>query len=65
MMRYNEEYTLTQELMDVIATYMDDGIREYIHLRLVPCTPEQFLIEYVKRDPDFEYVLKSEFSIEL
>ena len=65
MMRYNEEHTLTQELMDVIATYMDDDIREDIHLRLAPCTPEQFLIEYVKRDPDFEYVLKSEFSIEL
>lgn len=65
MTRYNEEYELTQELLDEIATYMNDEIREDLHLSLAPCEPIKFLEAYVEKDPDFEDLLKSEFSIEL
>ena len=43
MTRYGEEYTLTQEDLDVIATYMNDGVRENLHFDMAPCTPEAFL----------------------
>lgn len=56
---------LTQEKLDVIATYMNDEIREKLHSELAPCTPTKFLEKYVKYDPCFVDVLKIEFSIEL
>lgn len=65
MTRYGEECKLDQELMDNIATYMDDNKREQVHFELAPCEPEEFLKRYLELDPDFENVLKSEFSIEL
>lgn len=65
MRRYGEDYTLTQEDLDVIGTYMNDEIREYVHNDMLYDTPEDFLREYVVLDPDFEILLKSEFSIEL
>jgi hypothetical protein len=65
MTKNNEVFELTQEELDVIATYMDDDVREDIAFDLAPCTPEEFLKEYVNRDEDFEELLKSEFSIEM
>lgn len=65
MTRYGENYTLTQEELDNIATYMNDEIREDLHFDLAPCTPEEFLKAYVDAEPDFKELLKSEFSIEL
>lgn len=65
MTRYGEEYKLSEELLDAIATYMDDDKREKVHFKLAPCEPEEFLKRYLELDPDFEDVLKSEFSIEL
>lgn len=65
MTRYGEEYKLSEELLDTIATYMDDDKREKVHFELAPCEPEEFLKRYLELDPDFENVLKSEFSIEL
>ena len=56
---------LTQEKIDVIATYMDDEIREKVHSELAPCSPKDFLEKYVEYDPRFADVLKIEFSIEL
>lgn len=56
---------LTQDKMDIIATYMDDEKREQVHNELAPCSPEEFLKRYIELDPEFEDVLKSEFSIEL
>lgn len=56
---------VTQEKMDVIATYMDDEKREQVHDELAPCTPEEFLRRYIELEPEFESVLKEEFSIEL
>lgn len=65
MTRYGEEYKLSEELLDTIATYMDDDKREKVHFELAPCEPEEFLKRYLELDPDFEDVLKSEFSVEL
>ena len=65
MKRYGKDYELTQNLMDTIAVYMDDEIREKVHFELAPCEPEEFLKRYLELDPEFEGVLKTEFSIEL
>ena len=56
---------LSQEMLDVIATYMKDDIREDLHFRLAPCEPIVFLQEYCKRDAEFINVLKTEFGIEM
>lgn len=65
MKRYGENFELTQELMDTIASYMDDDKREQVHFELAPCDPEEFLKRYLELDPDFEDLLDSEFGIEL
>lgn len=65
MTRYGTEHTLTQDELDIIASYMDDEIREDIAFKLAPCTPEAFLRAYVEEDESFEELLKIEFSIEL
>lgn len=63
MQRHGEDFKINNNLMDVIATYMDDDIREGVHCDLAPCTAEEFLTEYIKRDPKFEELLRVEFSI--
>lgn len=65
MKRYGEEFTPTQELMDKIASYMDDDTRETVHFELADCEPEEFLKKYLELDPDFSEVLDSVFDIEL
>ena len=52
-------------LMENIATYMQDEVREDVHADLAPCSNEEFLVEYCKRDADFEELLRTEFSIDL
>lgn len=64
MKRFGEEFRLDQKMMDAIAVYMDDSKREQVHRELAPCTPEEFLTRYCELDPDFEDLLKSEFSFE-
>lgn len=56
---------IDQKTMDAIAVYMDDDKREQVHFELAPCDPEEFLKRYLELDPDFEDILKSEFSIDL
>ncbi len=56
---------ITQTLLDTIATYMDDEIREEVHSELTPCKPEEFLNRYVELDPEFKNLLESEFRITL
>ena len=65
MTKYGEEYRLNEEEMENIASYMNDEIREDLHFKMAPCEPEEFLKAYVARDPDFEELLRSEFSIEM
>ena len=56
----------TQADLDVIATYMDDDLREALHEDIAPCTPEYFLREYIWRykdeDPGFLTVMKEAFN---
>lgn len=33
---------VNQVMLDDIATYMVDEIREQVHAELAPCTPEEF-----------------------
>lgn len=56
---------VTNEEMNDIASYMNDELREAIHLELAPCTPEEFLTAYCNADPTFEDLLNEEFHIEL
>lgn len=65
MKRYGKEFRLGQELMDTIATYMDDEIREHVHDELAPCEPEEFLRRYLEFDPDFTELLRNEFDVEM
>lgn len=65
MTRYGEEFEMNQDLMDTIATYMDDEKREQVHSELASCSPEVFLKQYCEQNPGFEDIVKSEFGIEL
>jgi hypothetical protein len=61
---------LTQKKMDIIATYMDDDRREYLHSKLAPCRPEEFLAAYCKMEEietgedEFEELIYNEFGID-
>ena len=52
-------------IMVAIASLMDIDIREKVVFEISPCSNEEFLKRYCELDPEFENVLKSEFSIEL
>lgn len=56
---------ITDKLMNTIATYMDDDIRETVHHELAPCTHEEFLKRYLELDPKFAELLSMEFDIEM
>lgn len=56
---------VNQVMLDDIATYMDDEIREQVHCELAPCMPEEFLTRYLQLDPEFEELLSSEFNIDV
>lgn len=45
-----EFYRITDNEMEVLATYMDDGIREKVHFRLSPCSNEEFLSQVLVRN---------------
>lgn len=51
--------------MDAIVVLMDSDLREKVHFEIAPCSNEEFLKRYCELNPQFESVLKSEFSIEL
>lgn len=55
---------ITNNDMIAISSYMDDEIREAVHRKFAPCSPEVFLEEYLKRDPSFIELLENEFSFE-
>lgn len=56
---------LTNDLMDTIATYMDDEKRKQVYFELAPCSQEEFLKRYLELDPDFAKLLYNEFGIEI
>lgn len=53
---------LTDNVMEEIALYMDDEIREQVHYELAPCTNEEFIDRYCELDPMFEEFLLNEFN---
>ena len=53
---------ITQADMDIIASYMNNDIREQVHRELAPCEPEEFLARYLELDPGFEITLRQEFG---
>lgn len=55
---------ITDDDMMNFAEYMDDDIREDLHMKLAPCTPEEFLRAYFDRDPDFLDLLESQFAFD-
>lgn len=56
---------ITKEKMNLICSYMDDEIREDLHLKLAPCDNLKFLRTYCKYDPEFAGLLRNEFGVEL
>lgn len=56
---------ITNSTMEVIASYMEDEIREELNFKMAPCTNEEFLKAYVEIVPEFSELLENEFSIEL
>ena len=52
-------------IMDAIVVLMNNDLREKVHFEIAPCSNEEFLKRYCELEPQFESVLKSEFSIEL
>ena len=56
------ERKITKNDMDNIASYMDDEIREELHNEIAPCSHEEFISAYIKRDPSFEEFLEQEFN---
>lgn len=53
---------ISKEEMDALVNYMDDDIRESVHLELAPCTHEEFVLRYIELDPEFEKVIDQEFN---
>lgn len=43
---------ISNDEMEVIASYMNEEIREEIHFKFAPCSNELFLREYLKRDSE-------------
>ena len=56
---------VNQVMLDDIAAYMVDEIREQVHCELAPCTPHEFLTRYLQLDCEFIKLLFSEFNIEI
>jgi len=62
--------TISNELMNSIASYMDDDLREQIHFAVAPCSNEVFITEYYNTaSPELkealEDILFEDFSIDI
>lgn len=44
---------ITDAELGILSTYMNDEIRESVHFDMAPCTANEFLEEYLKRDENF------------
>ena len=55
---------ITNDDMADIAGYMDDDIREELHLAIAPCTNEEFLTAYLAHDPQFIELIEDTFKFE-
>lgn len=62
-LRFGNTFDFDNKLMENIATYMKDEIREQVHFELAPCSNGEFLERYLEMDPDFAFFLEDEFGI--
>ena len=56
---------ITKDDMDAIVMFMDDDLRERLHLELAPCSYEEFLEAYIKEDYEFLELLEWEFGFSM
>lgn len=61
---------VSNELMENIATYMDDELREQTHFAVAPCSNEIFITEYYNNAPAklkraLEDILSDEFNLDI
>ena len=54
-----------KELWGDIVSYMDDDIREDLHIHMAPCTNKEFVEAYIARDDNLLDILRNEFGIEM
>lgn len=55
---------ITNNIMEAIASYMNEEIRERVHTELAPCSNEAFIRRYCEYDIEFEdNILKREFGL--
>lgn len=57
-------YNIENDTMDLICSYMNDEIRERIHIETLENNLD-FLIAYCEEDDSLKDILENEFSIEL
>lgn len=62
-LRFGNAFDFSNGLMENIAAYMNDEIREQVHFELAPCSNGEFLERYLEMDPDFAFFLEDEFGI--
>lgn len=68
-----KKYNIDDLTMENIATYMDDEVREKVHLKEAPCTNEHFLVAYYEElqageqynTEGFYDLLLNEFNIDI
>lgn len=56
------DYHISKEEMDALVSYMNNDIREKVHMELAPCTNEEFLVRYIELDSELEKVMEQEFE---
>lgn len=56
-----KKYNIDDLTMENIATYMDEEVRERVHLKEAPCSNEHFLVAYYEELQAGEFEKQSEF----
>lgn len=56
---------ITNDEMELLASYMNEEIREEIHFKFAPCSNELFLSEYLKRESESLKSIMAELGIEV
>lgn len=56
-----KKYIIDNLTMENIATYMNDEVREKVHLKEAPCSNEHFLVAYYEELQSGEFEKQSEF----
>ena len=53
---------ITDDDMEIIASYMDDEIREQVHAEIAPCSNGEFIKRYLEVDESLADILEREFE---